>query len=204
MVEQAFSINNAWDIDPPYYVRKVDRSGHCQDAATIQNKVFCPEADDNTISVYIVASAMDLARVAIALNANRKGGSKTETLFLLAITADELAEIDVLETNGATLCNWANHLHHDLLITDAIQTSRLAEALVRAGRKHKKFTKKAMQEALDATTNDGCHAASPNSAGCVCEDELPAPQSPSWLSRLGRMLAYSMARLFGKSDRSKQ
>jgi hypothetical protein len=171
MVEQTFSISSAWSIDPPCYVRKVDRSGHCKDAATIRDKAFCLDPDDSTISVYLVASATDLARVAIALNANRS--SKTEPLFLLAITAAELAKIAVRQSPGLTLCMWANHLHRNLLVPDVTQVARLAETLVAVGRKQHKFTEKAIQEALAATTYDGCHAADPTSADCACEDELP-------------------------------
>ncbi len=200
MVEQTFSISGAWSIDPPCYVRKVDRSGHCKDAATIRDKVFCLDPDDSTLSVYLVASAMDLARVAIALNANRS--SKTEPLFLLAMTTDELAEIVVRQTPGATLCTWANHLHRDLLVAAGTQVAQLAETLVGAGRKHHKFTEKAMQEALAATTHDGCHAADPTSVGCACEDELPQSRLPFRLVRLGRMLANWIAWLF-RATRSK-
>ncbi len=172
MVETTFSINKAWHIEPPCYVRKVDRKSDCQDAATMQQEVFRRESEDDTISVYVVNSATDLARVAIGLNANRL--STTQVIFLLAITADELADITVQNTTGATLCKWANHLHRDLQITDATQTTRLAEAIMSAGRTCQKFTRSAMNEALHAATNDGCHAASENSAGCVCERDLPA------------------------------
>ena len=195
----------AWSIDPPCYVRKVDRAGHCKDAATIRDKVFCLDPDESTISVYLVASATDLARVAIALNANRS--SKTEPLFLLAMTAAELAKIAVRHTPGLTLCMWANHLHCDLLVADVTQVARLADTLVAAGRKQHKFTEKAMQEALAATTHDGCRAADPNSAGCACEDELPKSQWPLWLGRLGRvlrrMLAYPIAWLVRTATCSK-
>ncbi len=202
MVEDTFSITNAWNIDPPCYVRKVDRPSHSQDADALQKKVFCSKPDDNSISVFIVHSAMDLVRIAVALNANRGSKSKTDRLLLIAMIADELSGFVIQQTAGATRCKWANHLHHDLLITDATQTPHLTETLVRVGRKHQRFTKKDMEEALAATLQDGCHAADPNSERCVCEDELPASQSRSWLSRLGRIIAYLMARLFGKSGRS--
>lgn len=176
MIEQTFSISKAWNVNPPCYVRKVDRRGHWQDSATIQEKVFCPESD-NAISVYIVKTASDLARVAIGLNANRS--RITEDLFLIAITRDELAQIDIQRSAGKTLCDWANHLHRDLLIANSSQTARLADTLLEAGRNLHKFTKTAMEEALAVATNDGCHAADANSARCACGDEFPAPGSPS-------------------------
>jgi hypothetical protein len=201
MVEETFSINTAWGIEPPCYVRKVDRSGHCRDATTIRDKVFCPEPDDNAVSVFAVASATDLARVAIALNANRKGGSLTEPLFLIAVAPDELAGIVLRRAPGATLCKWANHLHHNLLVTAPSQVASLAEALVRAGRKHRKFTEKAMREALEATTNDGCRAADPSSTSCACDHGLSTSRLPWWLGWLGLLLDWMRARLTAASNR---
>ncbi len=196
MVEQTFSINNAWSIDPPCYVRKVDRSGHWQDTSAIRDKVFCPEPD-NTISVYVVNCAIDLARVAIALNANRS--SKIEPIFLVAMTASELAGVVVQRTEGATLCKWANHLHHDLVVTDSSRILSLAQTLMVVGRKPYKFTKKAMQEALDATAKDGCHAANQNSDGCVCNHDLIASRSAPWLVWLGQAVGRAKAWIFGRT-----
>lgn len=187
MVDHSFSPNNAWSIDPPCFVRKVDRSGHWKDAATIQEKVFRPEPEDNTISIYLINSASDLARVAVALNANRS--SKTEPIFLVAITGDELTDIVVRHTAGMTLGKWANHLHHDLVVADNSRLAELSQTLLAAGRKPRKFTKKDMHEALNTSTNDGCRAANEDSDSCACDDELPKSRSPSWLSRIGHMLA---------------
>ena len=92
----------------------------------------------SAISVYLVASATDLARVAIALNANRS--SKTEPLFLLAITAAELAKITIRRTPGLTLCRWANHLHRDLLVADLTSGGTARRNLGGCGRKQQKFT----------------------------------------------------------------
>jgi hypothetical protein len=191
MVEQTFSINNAWSIEPPCFVRKIDRAGHWKDVDSIRDKVFRLESDGG-ISVYLVNSSTDLARVSIALNANRS--SKIEPLLLVAITADELAGIDAVRTDGETLCRWANFLHHDL-VTDPNQLARLAETLVNAGRKHHKFTKPAMQEALDLTANEGCHAAREDSERCVCESDLPASQSRSWLARLSHAISWFFGRI---------
>jgi hypothetical protein len=186
MLEETFSIHKAWAIDPPCYARKVDRLGHCRDAAAIQSKVLCPDLDSDTISVFEIASAVDLARVAIALNANRS--SKTESLFLLALTAGELVGFVVRSTTGATLCKWANHLHRDLVVKGTSQTADLAHALAAAGRKPAKFPKTAMKEALVATADAGCYAAVADSMGCVCESDLPASISSPWLRILCRAL----------------
>lgn len=201
MVDQSFSPNNAWSIDPPCFVRKVDRSGHWKDAATIQEKVFRREPEDNTISVYLVNSASDLARVAVALNANRS--SKTEPIFLVAITGDELKDIVVRRTAGMTLCKWANHLHHDLVAADNSRLAELSQTLLATSRKPRKFTKKDMQEALKRSTNDGCRAANEGSNCCVCDDELRKTRSPSWLSRIGHVLARTKGWLIGATAESK-
>ena len=189
MVEEIFSIDQTLCVDPPCFVRKVDRRGHwMDDAATIAGNVFRAEPDGNSLSVYLVNSATDLARVAVALNANRKSGSRTEPLMLVAIMASELGGIQVVQTSGMTKCNWANHLHRDLVVTNASQVARLADALVDAGRKLKKFTKPNMQHALEAATKDGCHATSDDSVCCVCEDDLPSTRSLSWLRWVGQLI----------------
>ena len=192
MVEQTFSISSAWSIDPPCYVRKVDRSGHCKDAATIRDKVFCLDPDESTISVYLVASATDLARVAIALNANRS--SKTEPLFLLAMTGAELAKIAVSTDAWLDLVHVGKSLAPRFAGRRRNSIGGLAETLVAAGRKQHKFTERAMQEARTATTRDGCRAAHLNSVGCACEDELPKSRLPLWLRQLGPTLRSMFAR----------
>jgi hypothetical protein len=186
MLDDTFSLRKTWNIDPPCYVRKVDRPGHWGTAATIQEKVLVPD-DDGTISVYEVTSAQDLARVAIALNANRS--SLTERLLLGAITADELSNIVVQRTNGATLCKWANHLHHNLLATDLVKVAELARALQAAGRGLGKFTKKHMEEARESATKNFCHAVVVQPRRCVCEDSLPVAIRQQWHIRLGGWLA---------------
>lgn len=180
MVEESFSIRLAWGIGPPCFVRKVDRSGHWRDAATIQDKVFRPEPDDNTISVYRVNSAVDLARVAIALNANRS--SKTEPIFLVAISAGELAGLCLRQNEGETLCQWANHLHYDVLVTDPTQTAVLARRLFDAKRELRKFLKKEFQAAIEYTSAGGWYAADPDSRSCVCEEELNTARRPAFFS----------------------
>ncbi|MHB1036794.1 MAG: hypothetical protein ACYC35_20290 [Pirellulales bacterium] len=116
----------------------------------------------------------------------------TEDLILVAMTASDLAEISVNRTPGATKCKWANELHYDLLVADTAQMLRLAETLLGAGRKTKRFARKAMGEARDATNEDGCHAANPKSVNCKCEDEIPASKVRSWLGwllhKLGRAI----------------
>jgi hypothetical protein len=199
MVEASFSISRAWSIEPPCYIRKVDRSGHWADPATIQDKVFRPDPNDKTISVYVAHSAIDLVRVAIALNANRS--SKTEPIFLVAMTGDEVNDLMIRQATGETLCRWANHLHHDFVVADPAQTARLVETLLAADRKPKKFTGKAMRQALDFTTSQGCYAANPDSSGCECEGELPNPGLFSRLGTLGRQLLNWLSHVFGKRNR---
>jgi hypothetical protein len=203
MVEKTFSITSAWSVQPPCYLRKVDRSGHWQDAAAIRDKVFCPEPPDNTVSVYLVNSARDVARVAVALNANRS--SKTEPIFLVAIAADELGDLPIRQTRGQTLCRWANHLHHDLIVFDAGQLGGLVQRLLAAERKPKKFTKNAMQEALEDAFWEGCYAANPQSDDCSCEQELRVLMRSGLFSRLIQSLNETLRRManrFGMGDGS--
>jgi hypothetical protein len=53
MLEETFSIKNAWSVDPPCYIRKVDRASHWQDS--IQEQVFRLD-DDGTAYVPHIAS----------------------------------------------------------------------------------------------------------------------------------------------------
>lgn len=184
--EGLFRIQTAWSIEPPCFVRKVDRKGHWNDAETIQSKVFKPEPN-NTISVYRVTAGLDLLRVALALNANRS--SKTEPIFLVAIKPDELAEIQVEQTPGQTLCTWANLLHHDLIVTEPTQITGLVQALLAASRTPKKFTTQNMTLAVADATHQGCHAATPHSKRCVCE------AGQSVLARLWDWLASAVQKI---------
>lgn len=172
MAQETFNINTAWNIEPPCFVRKVDAKFHWQDAATIQEEVFRP-LDNGTISIYSVQTEKDLIRVAIALNANRS--NITEPIFLAAITPHELSNFTIRHSSGQTLCNWANSLHRDIVAKNYTAIASLAHNLMAANRQLKKFTKPNMRKALAFTSNQGCHAADPQSNGCVCEDELPKP-----------------------------
>lgn len=164
--EALFSIQTAWSIEPPCFVRKVDRKGHWNDAETIQNKVFKPEPN-NTISLFRVTAELDLLRVALALNANRS--SKTEPIFLVAIKPEELAGIQVKQTQGQTLCTWANLLHHELIVTAPTQITALVQAVLAASRTPRTFTKPTMTLAVADAIHQGCHAATSDSKRCVCE-----------------------------------
>jgi hypothetical protein len=160
--------------------------GTLDDAETIQSKVFKPEPN-NTISIYRVTGELDLLRVALALNANRR--SKTEPIFLVAIKPEELAGIQVEQTRGQTLCTWANLLHHDLIVTEPTQITALVQALLAASRTPSKFTTDNMSLAVADTTHQGCHAATPDSKRCVCE------AGQSMLARLLDWLASAVQRI---------
>ncbi|MFV2066335.1 MAG: hypothetical protein ACC645_05095, partial [Pirellulales bacterium] len=100
-----------------------------------------------------------------------------------------------------TLCRWANRLHHDLLFSEPGRIVRLAETLLAAERKPKKFTKKAMQEALHYATDEGCYAANLQSAHWECEERLGESRWRRFLSRFDGIrgaAANWIANLLGK------
>ena len=93
---------------PPYFVRKIDRLNHWELPGTppndrpskIVDKVF--RRDDGTVSVFRVSSSLDLVRVAVALNANRK--NRPEEIVLVAIAPSELGQIRAVPSPAHTMC----------------------------------------------------------------------------------------------------
>ena len=160
-------------IDPPFYVRSVERLGHWTDALGILNKVF-PVDEDGTISIWRIGSNLDLIRVAVALNANRaasnpKGASWHESLHFVAIRGDDVGTIELRQTDGLTGCLHANSCHYGAVIERESQREGLVNALLIAGEEPRRLTKGKMKKAVKASQDAGCHAVVENSAKCACE-----------------------------------
>lgn len=166
---KTFSIEAAWGIAGPCFVRKVDRGGHWKDATVIAQQVLCLDPRSDSVSVFQVESDGDLSRVAVALNAAR--ARPKDEIRLVAVLPSELNGISILKTGGQTPCFRVNGLHRDLVPDNAKAIADLASQLF-AARTPKKFKTSHMEEAIAEAESDGCRAAVPNSQACVCDPPL--------------------------------
>jgi len=133
-IQSDFSIRENLGIDPPCYVRKVDRRSHCGNedqppevrAALIKKYVL--SEDGGVTSVFLVNDARDVARAALALNFCRTGGSRVEELCLVAFRPDELADAPMEQTADSFGCHWAQLNHWNVTLIDVDQ-ERIANLL---------------------------------------------------------------------------
>jgi len=167
------SLTEKFGTSPPFFVRKVDRKGHWGDATRIIEHVF-PVDNDGTISVYLVATAEELTRIAVALNANRvatnpRGASLREPVFFVAIRKDEFGEIELQQIDGLTDCTFAKKKHYGALVPRGTEDKRkrLVNLLLNEGRQPSKLTKSVVGQAVNQAEADGCYAVVPDSNGCV-------------------------------------
>ena len=140
-------------IDPPCYVRKVDRPTSCgakedhpeRRAALIEENVL--SEDGGVLSLLYVTHSTDVIRAAMALNWCRTGGTRVEGLCLLAFTLDELEGVAKDQTTDSFACHWArqNHWNITLAIPDR---GRVANVLANRNRFPKNFTRSKMKERL--------------------------------------------------------
>ncbi|MBN2476071.1 MAG: hypothetical protein JXB62_15780 [Pirellulales bacterium] len=175
-MSDGFSLSDAFGVDPPFFVRKVDRRGHWEDARQILANVF-PVDEHGRISVYRVEAVRDLMRLAVALNANRvatnpQGASLTEPLLLVAIREGEFLGIQLRQINGLTACLHANRRHYDAIIpSDAKDAhARLVDSLLASGREPYKLSKRKLKQAVTEAKENGCYAVVEDSARCTCEE----------------------------------
>lgn len=165
-----------FDLPSPFFVRKVDRPSHWNTPQEILEKVF-PVDEDGTISVYRIEALADVARIAIALSANRvarnpRSASLTEPLVLVGIKPEEFGSIQLQQEPGLTDCRHANKRHFNAIIQADDDRERMVNSLLSAGRTTSRLTKGLMKEALSLATEDGCHAVPDNPLGdCTCENE---------------------------------
>jgi len=178
MADGDFSIEAAWDLSAPCYVRKLKRGSYWYDARPLPDRVdTIIEKDfrldqDGVVSVFEVRSGVDLRRVAVGLNATRD--SLSEDIFLIAISPDELQGVRAEPIPGDTKCLWANRLHHNLVVEQQSAFTSVVESLIRAGRKPTKFSRKKMGRAAEEASREGCYATrdrAMSSDPCVCERE---------------------------------
>lgn len=173
--EEVFDPSGLASVDPPYYIRKIDRRRDWRGDETmardakVENavaKVF--PSDDGKISVFRIEGAHDLHRVAIGMNSYRP--SLRERLDLLCITPDEFAEVGLhLEQSpGETNCFHANGLHYDI-IYDQKAIKLLVNNLRNRTRKCGRLTEGKMKIAAQSALKIGCRATDSDRSSCECE-----------------------------------
>jgi hypothetical protein len=188
MAIDPFNPHETWKIPLPYYLRKIDAKWHvgspedeqAMRIKTILENVLVPE--DGRISIYLVRNRTDLRRVVVALAANR-GGSGSGPIRFVAISAHELQPLRLDSALGFTKCRAVNKLHKDILARDPTALRTLAEAMARAGRRDRNFSKTAVESGRQIATQESCNAIA-ESRGCACD------------CRLDRMVVYWTRRFF--------
>lgn len=185
--ENDFDIRTKLGIDPPCYVRKVDRPTSCgakedppeRRAALIEENVL--SEDGGVLSLLYVTHSTDVIRAAMALNWCRTGGTRVEGLCLLAFILDELEGVAKDQTTDSFACHWArqNHWNITLAIPDR---GRVANVLANRNRFPKNFTRSKMKEAYAAVRADGCRSTDSDSSNCICESMRPRHLPPAFLS----------------------
>lgn len=177
-IAEEFDPKRFASVDPPFFIRKVDRSGHWRLDDTISlderidtaaDEVFPNE--NGRVSVFKVETADDLCRIAIGINSGRS--RLHEELRLLCFKPEELnaARIRLEASLGDTSCYYANSCHYDIFHQDrAIRD--LIGALFSADRELSKLKKKAMLCAEEYAESIGCRAANTDLAECLCADQI--------------------------------
>ncbi len=208
MTDSVFSIKDAWDLQPPCFIRKVERPGHWvgsenspSDRVTkIREDVF-PQGSDKSLSVYMVEDDRDLRRVAVALNANR--ASLTQVIVVLAIAQSEIDGFSLHSSRGRTKCTRANKLHRDLSGYDVNRLNNLIKTMLKAGRKPKRFTKPKMHTAVKESGQEGCHAIELQSAVCECESQVEGRgRVLDWLTSILHGVLAQLRRLMARVRQS--
>jgi|GEM_PF-2721646 len=174
LFEEEFDASTLASGGHPFYVRKIDRRRHWRgdETMSVDDRVKTAATQvfpsDGKISVFLVANAYDLIRVAIGLNS--VGPSLNEKLELLCITPDDLkhACLQLEQSPGDTKCLHANSLHYDILDDrDAIDC--LVRLLISRDHKDRRLTKGKMKLAVEVAIKTGCHAIDSSACSCQCE-----------------------------------
>lgn len=154
-------MSNANAIPEPMLVRKLARKNHwgpvedntVERVQAILQQLFDPR--DRPFSLYQVATAEDLDRVALALNGGRS--SLTEDVAFAAFPKREVeqAEIALVMTPGETLCHYANSLHCDADVEPSV-LERIVALAVQNNREVIHYTKGQMKRVVEQGRHERC------------------------------------------------
>ena len=108
------------------------------------------QTEDNTLSVYKVDSGDDIARVVVAMAANRDNVSNFD-YAIFDDTALISSNVSFLQKNGGTPDYEVNQLHHDVTNLTVLNVVQMAQAISQGERKRVsgKTLKAQMQLALE-------------------------------------------------------
>src|SRR5260370_40382676 len=89
---------------------------------------MCYRKDDGVASMFFVSDAREAARVALALNFLRTGGSRVEELCLVSFRPHELRAVPKQQTEKRFICLWTRRTHWNVTLINANQ-ERMNERL---------------------------------------------------------------------------
>lgn len=178
MENDPFEIYENWNLEPPYFLRKVDAKWHWygktddheERVKTILAKAFAPD-ENNCISIYQVQTSDELRRVVVGLDANRGEGYAGKEIIFVAIASEELQTFTLRNTLGLTNCRKANTLHRDILVTNSDSLRELIEAMLTADRQTRRFAKKILRPAREQGKQEFCSVFD-KSWACACDRGL--------------------------------
>lgn len=148
-----------WDPSEPLDIQS--RAEQCYSAAF--------EDDQNQISVFSVSSDIELARIAVTMNAPEKRGW-TEEIVLAWFTEEDIRshKLRMIRSIVETECKLANRLHYDIE-DDQPKVIALIEAAMQGGRGIIRFKKPKMRKAIISAENAGCYVTNnPKRQKCTC------------------------------------
>jgi len=172
------------DFDPKHllginctiYVRKLNRKKEWEPSEPIDIKSRAEQCyqsafkdDLNQISVFSVSSNIELARIAVTMNAPEKRGW-TEEIVLAWFTEEDIRSQNLIINQSLveTECELANRLHYDIE-DDQYKVIALIESVMKIGRGIIRFKKAKMRKALKSAEDAGCYATdNPKVLKCEC------------------------------------
>lgn len=186
MPDDPFDPSSQWNVDPPFFVRKIDAKWHWHGRQEngsdriqcILENVLVPDSAGR-ISTYWVGDSNDLRRVVVGLDANRSNPGKM--IRFVAMLPDEIGEFKLEPTEGLTECRGANALHRDIVVDQSARLPLLAERLVRSGRQDRVFQKKHLEHGRLLAQKEFCTAFR-RSYGCACDRRIDR-RIAYWLQR---------------------
>jgi hypothetical protein len=172
--EQNFDIAAIFSVDPPCYLRIVDKQadcGHAEDspagrATAIHDRLLAP-GSDGKVSVWLTADGLDLSRIAAAFNSGRK--YPTSDLLIFPLETSWFRDNEAVKTDGRVECLWAKHRHYDLTLT-AERRAEISDSLAQLKRKATRFGGGKLRRAFERADRDHCYSVNENrQERCICD-----------------------------------
>lgn len=172
--EQNFDLTAIFGVDPPCYLRIVDKQadcGHAEDsladrATAIHDRLLAP-GPDGKVSVWLTADGLDLSRIAAAFNSGRK--YPTSDLLIFPLETSWFQGNEAVQTEGRVECFWAKRRHYDLTLT-AERRTEISDSLAQLKRKAARFGAGKLRRAFQRAESDGCYSVNEKrEERCICD-----------------------------------